>query len=313
MSSVAEHQQNTQAALAAALHANRFPDVAQNTATQLLTRLETPTRVSVLGMPGSGKTGIFNLLAGAYVLPEGMPATVHLAHSDVEAAALTLRDGSSLNMDGPLDMAKIAELAPVFIQMEKTLPALRKITLLEVMVTGSRASQLRTIEWAMEQTDIAIWCTETFGEEEQSLWEHATDRVKDHAILMRAKADQVAADRAEIVTELERVAAGEFAFCMSVSARDAELARAGGNLDKAKFKASGATTLISTILRQIERARQYAVDQADVLLRKHGVDATEIAADVAPKRPARKAKRPTPRPMPAVEAAPQPTASLLAR
>ena len=51
MASVAEAQQSTQVALALAVSERRFPDEALGFAEKLLNRLETPLRVSVMGMP----------------------------------------------------------------------------------------------------------------------------------------------------------------------------------------------------------------------------------------------------------------------
>lgn len=296
MASVAEAQQSTQTALAEAIAERRFPPKAAERAAKLLNRLETPTRVTVLGLPKSGKTGVFNLLAGEAVLPEGMPATVQMIHGDAPKATVTVKDGSKLTLEGPHDMQRIASLAPVFIQLEHNLAALKKISLLEVVTSYDRVEQIQAIKWAMKQTDIAIWCTDDFGASEQALWMDAPDAMKDHAILLRTRADALGSARSQAVQQLERQAGNEFAFFFAVSAHEAYAARANpGGVDKARLKASGAMSLISTILRQIERGRQYSVDQAEILLHQHANSepqpempkppVLEVPAEAAPAKP----------------------------
>lgn len=269
MASVAEAQQSTQNALSAAVAARTIAADDKDFAAKLLTRLETPTRVTLMGMPKSGKTSIFNMLAGRDILPEGLAATVQLVHGETEKVTATLRDGSKLEFEGPLDMQRIGSLTPAFIKIEMDLPALRKISLLEVVTANDRVEQIRAMTWAMKQTDIAIWCSNQYNAAEQALWEHAPDRLKDHAILVRARADELGAKRDAMIKYLEREAGGDFAYFLAVSGREAAAARAGQQVDKARLKSSGAMALISTILRQIEQGRQYAVDQAEILLHKY--------------------------------------------
>lgn len=292
MSAVAEAQSKTQASLAEAVQGFKLPAEVMGQAAQLLTRLNQPTRVSLLGLPKSGKTGIFNLLAGQLVLPEGLSSSVQLVHGDEPRAHVTLSDGTNLTLDGMPDLERIGAMTPVFVKLEMDLPALRKISLLEVVTGTERAEQQRAIKWAMKQTDIGIWCTEDFTATEQALWASAADEVKDHAILLRTRADLIETDRSTVVNGLRDDLGDNFAFFMAVSAQEAQVARAGETIDKAQMKASGASSLISTILRQIERGRQTAVDQADILLMKHAKAKTpaveaapepaETAPDVAP-------------------------------
>lgn len=304
MASVAEAQQSTQAALAAAIAARQFPQAASERASKLLSRLETPTRVTILGLPKSGKTGIFNLLAGETVLPEGMPATVQMVYGNEPKATVTLRDGSQLTLEGPHDMPRIASLAPVFIKLEHNIAALRKISLLEVVTSYDRVEQIQAIKWALKQTDIAIWCTDDFGSSEQALWMDAPDALKDHAILLRTRADALGNQRARAAQQLERQAGNEFAYFFAVSAHEAYAARAAaGGVNKAQLKSSGAMSVISTILRQIERGRQYTVDQAEILLHQHANAEPQPAA--APKPPVLETPaNAAPAKPPALEAAP---------
>ena len=300
MASVAEAQQSTQNALEAAVAARRFPEDALGFASKLLTRLEAPTRVTLLGMPKSGKTSIFNLLAGREIVPEGLASTVQLVHGENEKATATLRDGTKMTLEGTLDMQRIGSLTPAFVKLEMDLPALRKISLLEVVTAQDRGEQIRAIKWAMKQTDIAIWCSDEYNTAEQALWENAPDALKDHAILVRAKADELGKKRDAMMQYLTREAGSDFAYFLPVSALQAKAARANPEaVDKAQLKESGAMALISTILRQIEQGRQYAVDQAEILLHKHRDAVSAPAPAIEPAPAAEPAPEPKPEPVPA--------------
>jgi len=308
MASVAEAQQSTQNALEAAVAARQFPQDALGFASKLLKRLETPTRVTLMGMPKSGKTSIFNLLAGREIIPEGLASTVQLIHGETEKATATLRDGSQLVLEGPPDLQRIGSLTPVFVKLEMDLPALRKISLLEVVTAQDRGEQIRAMKWAMKQTDIAIWCSDEYNTAEQALWETAPDALKDHAILVRAKADALGNKRDAMMQYLAREAGSDFAYFLPVSAHQAQAARANpGAVDKAQLKKSGAMALISTILRQLEQGRQNAIDQAEILLHKHrdAKPAPEVAPEPAPEvAPAPVAAEPVAAAEPAKTAAP---------
>ena len=61
--------------LEGALEAETLPKAAQDYARHLLRRLSQPVRVSVLGLPGSGKSQLVNMFLGEKVLPLLQEAT----------------------------------------------------------------------------------------------------------------------------------------------------------------------------------------------------------------------------------------------
>lgn len=310
MTRVGEAQAQTYTALAEAIAGQSLPKDALKQASALKERLETVTRVTLLGNPGSGKSAILNILTGSTVLPVGLSVgTIQLEHGEVERATITLRDGSQLTMDAPLEMSRIAAMSPAFVKVEAPIAALTKISLLEVVTSTDRVEQIRAIKWAMKQTDIALWCTQEFDAGEQALWANVPDTVKDHAILAMTKADTMGKQRAVKLKELAHRVGSEFAHVMAISAEEAMTARAdSGNIDKPMLKASGATGLISTILRQIENGRQYAADQAEILLHRYRKDIEKASA--APKS-VREINLETPKPtlVAPVESAPVPKAT----
>ena len=299
MGRVGDAQQETQNALAAAIAGRLLPQTAQAQADKLMARLETVTRVTLLGRPGSGKSAVLNLLAGDTVVPMGLSlCTMQVVYGEEPRATITLRDGSNLTMEGTPELSRIASMSPVLVKLELPLPALTKISLLEVVTSTDRAEQVRAIKWAVKQTDIAIWCTEDFDASEHALWQHAPDAVKDHAILVRTRADLLGKARATAAKELARTGRDDFAHFMAISAEEAHMARSNpARVDKELLKVSGATSLISTILRQIENGRQFAIDQAEILLHKYAKAQPEAPVEAPQMRAA---------PAPAVEAKAEP-------
>ena len=276
MSEAAPNAQDTATALAEAIAAKSIPAAMMDRAKAILEQLDKPLKVSVMGMPWSGKSGVVNLLAGENVLPDVLRgATVEFTYGEMPRASITRRDGSTTEQIGLPDMYKIGMESPAFVAIELPLPALRKITLLELAMPTEQAHQARALRWAAKRTDIAIWCTEHFPENEQSLWETVPLEMKDHAILLRTKIDTLGEDRAAALDKVSDIASDDFAFVLAFSAREALAAQEfDGEIDKELLRASGGMSLISTVLRQINRGQQNALDQAEFILLK---------ADVSPK------------------------------
>lgn len=310
MARVAELQADTQKALEAALAARALPGTALTQAGTLLERLQTATRVTLVGQPGSGKSAILNLLAGQDFVPLGLKlCTLQLVYGPAQRATVTLRDGSNLTMEGTVDFNQIASMSPAFLKIEAPLPALNKISILEVVTSEDRLEQIRALAWASQQTDIAIWCTQDYDAAEQTLWSEAPDTVKDHAILIRTQADLLGENRNSAIAALSREAGPDFGQVMAVSAKEAQSARDNpGGVDKAAMKNSGAMGLISTILRKIENGRQHAVDQAEILLHKHQgyVPTAEDKQDAQTEAPVKAEEQPAVQENPVAEPKAQP-------
>ena len=118
----------TQDALLHAIETGAFPARVMASAEALLTRLQTTTRVTLLGHPGTGKSAIVNLLAGENLIPDGIRlCSVQLIWGAREKVTVTLRDGSTLTSDGAPNWTHLAEQSPVFIKLEAPLAALKKI------------------------------------------------------------------------------------------------------------------------------------------------------------------------------------------
>ncbi len=277
--------------LSQAVASGRLPANVQKRAKQLLARIETPVRLGLMGMPGSGKSTLLNLLVGSDVLPEGAKLpTLQLTYGETEQAICTLSDGSKTTLP-TADAQQISELAPAFVEIEMPLPALAKISVLEVVTPDDPTSIHRASQWAAKRSDVALWCTQGFNPTEQSIWAQMPDIIKDHAFLMVTKADFLHKNGMmdATIAAIRAVANDEFNQILPIATIDAIAARQpDGSVNKSKMRESGGLALISAVLKQVEMGRQSAVDMADILLHQHADDlAPEAAADEPTANPAK--------------------------
>jgi hypothetical protein len=101
-------------------------------AERLIERLERPARIALLGLPGSGKSSILNLLVGAVVVPEMLRLpTIVVQYGETARMMCTLTDGSTKILPGS-NLADVLPLAPALVTLEMDLAALKVISLLEV-------------------------------------------------------------------------------------------------------------------------------------------------------------------------------------
>ena len=158
-------------------------------AERLIERLERSARVALLGLPGSGKSSILNLLVGAVVVPETLRLpTIIVQHGDVARMICTLTDGTTKLLPGH-DLAEVLPLAPALVTLEMDLPALKVISLLEVSAGPMEAEQKRAATWASKRADIVIWCSTSYLPKEQAVWESLPDSVKDNSFMFLTKVD----------------------------------------------------------------------------------------------------------------------------
>ncbi len=276
-----------------ALAEGRLPVNVADTAVKLCERLHEPVRVSVMGLPGSGKSAVVNLLLNKIVVPEGVRLpTTQFVKGDTPRAVCTMADGSSRPVENT-DSHEIAGLEPIFVEFQMPLPALGRISVLEVVAPDAPKDQQRAMHWAAKRTDIALWCTQGFTSIEQALWASLPEKVKDHAMMLVTRADLLEQQGTldQTVEEIRFGSAHEFNKIMPIATTDAIAARrADGSTDKPLLQKSGGLTLISSILRQVDQGLQATVDQADLILHKFK-DATPNPDAV---RHVEKAKAPRP-------------------
>jgi hypothetical protein len=255
--------------LTQALESGRMPAGVEVRAKQLLARLCQPVRLGVLGRFGSGKSSLVNLLVGFEVLPYDVRLpTTQVTFAEKASAVCTLADGTKREI-ATASAYDITELKPLFVELRLPLPALKKISVLEVVTPNNPNAIHKASQWAAKRCELAIWCTETFDVNEQEIWGQMPDILKDHAFLMLTKADQLKAKGTlEQVLDATRALAGhEFSDILPIATLEAIAARRlDGSVDKKSMRSSGGLALISAVLKQIDLGRQSDVDMAVMLL-----------------------------------------------
>ena len=276
--------------LAQAAQSGLLPTAAQDEAEKLLARLQSPVRLALLGMPGSGKSSLLNLLAGDIVLPEGVRLpTVQLSYGATPRAICTLSDGTKQTLE-TADCHEIAALSPVFVEIELPLPALAKISLLETVAPNDPNALHRAGQWAAKRADVVLWCTNEFDTTERRIWGQMPDLIKDYALLMVTRMDvlQEQGTLDGIIGSIRTAAIGEFEKILPINVPMALDARKpDGTVDKDRMRESGGMALIAAVLKQVEQENRSAADMADVLLLQNadalaGMDDAETAVTEEP-------------------------------
>lgn len=269
-----------------AVNSGLLPSDVHEHAEKLLSRLKQPVRLAVMGLPGSGKSTLLNLLVGDEVIPEGVRLpTLSLTYGDEESAICTLPDGTKKTFPTANAQA-IAALSPVFIEMQLPLPALNKISVLEVVAPNDPTAIHRASQWAAKRADVALWCTGGFNETEQRIWGQIPDQIKDHAFLMLTRMELLQSQGIfdDVYASVNTAATGEFNKVLPIATRQAIRARQpDGSVDKEVMRASGGLALISAVLKQVEQGRQSAIDMADVLLLQNADALANVASAIAAK------------------------------
>ena len=258
--------------LSRALDAGLLPGDSASRGQAILERLNRPLRLALVGQEQAGKSTLVNLLAGVEVLSTkyDLP-TVEVTWGEEDEAECHLADGNSVTLPHA-DPKRIAELQPSFVTIRRPLPALKKISLLEVTIPGDMTGMARAAHWAADRADVMLWVSAGFDTNEQAVWQALPDTTKDHGFLLLSKADlleqQGVLDRAMGV--LHKNFRDEFNTIQPIEGLRALAARGpDGNVDKQELRASGAMPLIAAVLKQVEEARRAALDMADVLLARY--------------------------------------------
>jgi len=287
-------RQHFQSQLEQVIRSASMTDRQREDAERLLSGITKPIRLTILGLHGSGKSTLADLFLGKTVLGEGdrLP-TVQIKAGERVQTTCTMPDGSKRVFDH-CNSRDIAAQNAIHLEMEMPLPALNRISLLEVVASDNPAEQKRAIRWAAKRTDIAVWCTQEFAAAERAIWHEMPDNLKGHAYLLITKAD-ILADRGtlgETLAQLGSISEGQFKQVLSIQTKAAiEAKAADGTIDKQKMTRSGGRALISAIMRDVEQGKQAVYDRVDILLQRHqqaaGTDtqAEETSAD-APQIPA---------------------------
>lgn len=276
--------------LGALLAEGTIPPAQASHVETLVRQLTQPVRLTVMGPPGSGKSTLVNLLIGASALaPVRNLPTIEVVWGDTACCICTLPDGGERRM-AAFDAATVASLSPRFVRIELPLPALRKISVMELALPSEQAEVERALTWAAGRTDIALWCTQRFGAGERLVWSGVDEAMQDHAYLLLTKADTLVANGTLDPTLAQlRAGADQFRHVLAIATTEAISARrADGSIDRDQLTRSGGRALIAAIMRDIDMGRDAARDRAELVLHQFGepvqakVAAPSAAAVAAP-------------------------------
>ena len=259
-------------ALSKALMAGKIPANSTEVGENLLKRLRQPVRVTLMGLPKSGKSTLANLLLNETVVPDGinLPTTQYV-YGESKTATLTLADGRVETLL-TADPYEISAASPMFVEVGLPLAALGRISVLEIVAPATLKDQQRAMHWAAKRTDLALWCSERFDRSEQALWDTMPDTIKDNGFLLLTHADQSLArgDLEQILGHARQNFAYQFNKIMPIATPSAIASRQpDGTVDKPMMQKSGGLTLISSILRQVDMSLQETVDQAEMLVKTY--------------------------------------------
>lgn len=258
--------------LQAALANGQITGDAATKGERLLNRVKSPVRISVLGLPGSGKSSVLNMLVGRPIVPEGfaMP-TLEVSWGPVEQTKLTLQDGSVKSMQG-LAYEDIKSLQPAMVRFELPAPFLENIDLLEPASGVTDQDQLAATKWAARRGDAIMWCSQAFAEKERKLWAAVPDQLKDHSFFILTKADKLSTlgQLEGRISVLKNIVSEEFHSMVPLATLQAiEAVRPDGSVDEVKQNASGARRLIRAIRRQVDRGRSADMDSVLMFLNRY--------------------------------------------
>lgn len=241
-------------------------------ALKLLRRVSAPVRVTIFGRPGSGKSQMLNLLLGRNLIPDGLhPPTMSLQYGKEWRLQLTLPNGQMEELHD-FDLTAACEKNPVFLDMEAPIEALKTLALTELIAKGGEPEQKAAVSWAVRRTDICLWCTTDFDQQDAALWENVPEHIKDNAYLVLTKAEMWA-EAGELEARIEKmapIAASDFHSFYPVAALQGLAACENGMLtDEILWKASGGEALVSALYDHAARGRLEDFDAALAFLDRH--------------------------------------------
>lgn len=283
------HTDQITSCLRGALEAGLLPAEGEATGRRLLRQLNTPARIAIIGLPGSGKTSLCNMLAGQSAMPDlaGVPV-VELVFGKRLHAVIEGQEGHTRTVEG---IATPDDISPGTVRVRQHLrhKTLRARHFMEIELPDTIEAQRDLLEWMALRTDIAIWCSSRFDDRERALWSAVPDRLKDHGFLALTMADRLhmQGTLTSRIEALAPVVAEEFLSLFPIATRQAIAAQSAGSArNDSLWKASGAEALCQGLDDQIDLDRRADVDHVHALLERYDITPGEEAPAPAEAEPA---------------------------
>ena len=257
--------------LQTALERQLFPTEWHQWGARLLDHLRKPVQVAIVGLPGSGKSSLINMMFPQVSVTAlaGIPV-VEIAHGPKARTSFELEDGQYLRRGGvpsPQDVPAGAVRARIELPHEDLL----RQNYIEVSLNAGFGHQVSMVNWVAQWADVVLWCSEEFDSSEQKLWSGVPEEVKDHAFLVLTMADRqmMRGLLKERIAALGPLVEEEFLGLYPVATIQAITARtAGPQVNTALWRSSGGKELFDGVMRQVDNGRTADMDQAQMLLKK---------------------------------------------
>ncbi len=262
---------------------------------QLLSQLRKPIQISFVGLPGSGKTGLINMMLNGVGVPSfDGPDVVELVYGP-EAATCYVRNGETVQRElGVVETVPDGE-GPYHVRLELPDEGLLVQSFAEIRLPKDGSRQQALLEYAVGSSTILIWCSELFDEAEQAIWSDLPEHIKDHGFLALTMADrQMMKGRlTDRIAELEEFVSEEFFGLYPIATLQAITARSEPSPQNGDmWKHSGGEALFDAITRQVSLGRGEDVDRVKLLLEQLDVEPENVSAPAPDKAVASAAHKP---------------------
>lgn len=257
--------------LQTALERQLFPSEWHQWGARLLDHLKKPVQVAIVGLPGSGKSTLIQMMFPQVSVTAlaGVPV-VEIAHGPKARTSFELEDGQYLRrggIPGPQDVPAGAVRARIELPNDDLL----RQNYVEVSLSSGIGHQVSMVNWVAQWADVVIWCSEEFEAAEQKLWSAVPEEIKDHAFLVLTMADRqmMRGLLKERIAALGPLVEEEFLGLYPVATIQAITARtAGTQLNVPLWRSSGGKELFDGVMRQVDNGRTADMDQAQMLLNR---------------------------------------------